>query len=484
MKSLFDSLWGSIASTLSLFRLKAFDTSSADGRSRERMRRVLLTSASAIISRVISISGPLITVPMALGYLGPERYGLWMTVNGIMAMFAFADFGIGNGLMTEISQAEGRGDVQASHRSITSALIALSTIALAFLILFGIAYPFVSWSSFFNAKSADLIRESGPVMAVCFISFLANLPLGVVQRAQWGLQEGFYSHLWQCIASLINLSVVWLAVKAHAGLPILVLCVAGVPLLMNILNGTVFFGFQRPNLRPAFRFFHMPTAKKLVRTGSWFFLLSILTAVGIYSDTFVVAHVLGLSVVPLYSVPAGLASYLTTVATMLYTPLWAANGEAISRGDIQWVRDNTVRIVKLNLAITGTAAVAFVILGPIFLHRWIGPDFTPGRWLLAGMASWALLTSSIGPVFMILNGANVVRIQVIIFSLFTPVAIFLKVLFAKHLGVYGVVWASVIPYALMVVPTIVMTAGRVLRQAEQSAATQAAGSSELQSAAS
>jgi O-antigen/teichoic acid export membrane protein len=111
---------------LVLVRRKPFDTSTPDGRSKERLRRALLTTASSVIVRVISMAGPLITVPLALGYLGHERYGLWMTVIAILGMFTFADLGLGNGLMTEISQADGRDDMQESRRCIVGSCSSFS----------------------------------------------------------------------------------------------------------------------------------------------------------------------------------------------------------------------------------------------------------------------------------------------------------------------------------------------------------------------
>jgi O-antigen/teichoic acid export membrane protein len=195
--------------------------------------------------------------------------------------------------------------------------------------------------------------------------------------------------------------------------------------------------------------------------------VSILLAVGIYSDNVVVAHVVGLSTVPLYAVPASLASYLAAVASMLYTPFWTANGEALARGDVNWVRHNMARIVKLNILITGFAGFVFVAAGPMFLHWWIAPDFSPGRLLFAGMAAWALLVSAAGPFFMVLNGANAVRVQVLIFGLFSPVAIALKILLAHRIGIAGVVWASVVPYALLVVPALLWATRCVLQRADQ-----------------
>src|SRR5580693_5619124 len=120
-----DSVQSRLRSLLSIIKLKPFDTATADGRSKERLRRALLTSATAVIARVISMAGPLITVPIVIRYLGQEQYGLWMTVTSLIGMFIFADLGLGNGLMTAISQADGRGDTQESRRCIASTLFAL-----------------------------------------------------------------------------------------------------------------------------------------------------------------------------------------------------------------------------------------------------------------------------------------------------------------------------------------------------------------------
>jgi O-antigen/teichoic acid export membrane protein len=452
---------------LALFKFRSLGSLTAEDRSKERVRRALLTAGSAALARIVSMAGPLITIPLVLHYLGHEQYGLWMTITAMVGMFTFADLGLGNGLMTAICRAEGRCDLQESRRCIASAFIALSAVAAVLCSLFLISFPFIPWSRLLNTTSPDLLRQSGAVVAICFMAFLASLPLGVVQRIQCGLQQGFQSNCWQCAGSVINVVVVLISVKAHAGLPVLVLGVAGVQPLVSLLNGWVFFGFQCPQLRPRLQDFHWDTARRLLGTGLWFFLVSILMAVGISSDNIVIAQVLGLDSVAIYSVPARLAVYLGTVASMLYLPFWSANGEALARGDIDWVRRNTARIMKWNVLITGSAGIVFATVGPIGLHLWIGPKFSPGMFLFAGMAAWAFLTSVAGPLFMILNGANAIRVQVLMFGLFCPVAIALKIFLARRLGIAGVVWASVLPYALIVMPMVVWKAKQVLRRADQ-----------------
>src|SRR5438552_374368 len=88
----------------SVFRLTPFDKSTAEGSSKERYRRIALTSATSILSKGVSLLTMLISVPLTVNYLGAERFGLWMTVSSLVTFLAFADFGIGNGLLTGIAQ--------------------------------------------------------------------------------------------------------------------------------------------------------------------------------------------------------------------------------------------------------------------------------------------------------------------------------------------------------------------------------------------
>lgn len=189
-----------------------------------------------------------------------------------------------------------------------------------------------------------------------------------------------------------------------------------------------------------------------MQEGFYFFLVSIAMAIGIYSDNVVVANVLGLHTVPLLSVPSRLASILAMVASMIYMPLWTANGEAFARGDIDWVRRNTNRVLKLNVAMVTLAGLVFVLAGPLVLHILIGQHFTPGLSVFISMAAWALLTSTAGPLFMVLNARGVILFQVKLFGVFALISILLKIVLTKNIGVSGVVWASVIVYGFIVLP--------------------------------
>ena len=66
-------------------RLRPFSGTTNTDRSKERYRRVAVTSVAALGSKVIGVSVSLVTVPLTFAYLGDERYGLWMAITAATA---------------------------------------------------------------------------------------------------------------------------------------------------------------------------------------------------------------------------------------------------------------------------------------------------------------------------------------------------------------------------------------------------------------
>src|ERR1700741_1499443 len=121
MRSSFSSAANSVRSMIRVFRLEAWDTSTPEGRSQERYRRAMLTTATSVISKFVTMLTLLVSVPLTMNYLGAERYGIWLTITSTIAILGFADLGIGSGLVTTLADATGRGDYDSARTTIASA---------------------------------------------------------------------------------------------------------------------------------------------------------------------------------------------------------------------------------------------------------------------------------------------------------------------------------------------------------------------------
>src|SRR5438034_1303116 len=144
----------------SLLRLTSFDTSTAEGLSKERYRRIAMTTFASILSKGVALLTALVTVPFTINYLGAERFGLWMTISSLVAMLGFADFGVGNSLLTAVSEAKGKEDEEMARRCISSGFFMLTGVALVVIAAFVLVDPFIPVQRLFSIKSTVAIREA------------------------------------------------------------------------------------------------------------------------------------------------------------------------------------------------------------------------------------------------------------------------------------------------------------------------------------
>lgn len=439
-----------------------FDTSMEDGRSNERLRRIALTAATAALAKILAMAVPLVTITLALEYLGKEVYGLWMTITAFFSMFVFADFGLGSGLLTTLSRAYGRDDIEESRKLTSSTFFLLILVACVILVVFGVLFLFVPWAKILNANTEKTARLSVVLVAAIFLPQVIQLPFVMVQRTQLALQEGYWTNLWQCGASLTSIAFVILITKLRLGEVTLVLAVASIPAMVFFLNWCWFFLLEQKQLRPRWAARSRAKSVNLVQTGGAYCLLAILTTFGLAVDNVIVAHVCGLEEVSMFSIVSRVASLLTMTLGMICMPMWAANGEALARGDFAWVRRMTRRVVTITMSLAFLGGTVLVLLGPWVFRLWLGQSFEVSRLLLLGFAGRELMLSMASPFFMVLNGAAKVRVQIRIFALYTPVGVVLKLLMAQWFGSAGVPWAMVLAYAMLILPFVYREAGNVL----------------------
>lgn len=440
--------WSQTRSALAVVRLKSFDTSTEAGRSRERMRCAALTALASATARAVSVLTSFISVPLTLHYLGAERYGLWMAISALFAMLTFADFGMGSGLMNSIAEAHGRDDREAARRAVSSGFFMLMAVATIVLLAFLSVYRVIPWDRLLNVHSASAVAEAGPTALALVFCLCISIPLTNVERVQMGYQEGFQSQLWQCLASLLGLGAVLLAIAFHAGLPWLVLGIAGAPAFVLVLNNLVFYGLQRPWLWPTWRAVHGETVRRIYRLGVLFFVLQLCAALAYSSDNIIIIQVLGAKAVTEYAVAMKLFSAVPILAQMALAPLWPAYGEAITRGDGRWVRRTLMRSLRMSLLFGGAISLALVAFGRPLLHVWVGGRITPPLALLLGMGVWNLLWCVLNAVAMFLNGANEIRFEVVMAVAAVIATVAAKVVGAHLFGLSGVIWGTVAVYAI------------------------------------
>jgi O-antigen/teichoic acid export membrane protein len=150
-----------------------------------------------------------------LASLGSELYGVFATITAMAGLVGRADLGNGNGLISEVADAEGRDDRASAARAVSTAFFALLLLSVALALVFAVAYPFVPWPSVFNVSGATA-TDVGAAAAAFAAGVLLAMPLGVAQRAEVGMKETSVASAWQALGSLLGLVGVIVAVAVGA----------------------------------------------------------------------------------------------------------------------------------------------------------------------------------------------------------------------------------------------------------------------------
>ncbi|HEX4166460.1 MAG TPA: lipopolysaccharide biosynthesis protein [Bryobacteraceae bacterium] len=450
------------AAHVSMLRLvKAFlspgsTLNGASGRSIQRYRRAALTGCTSILAKLVVLFTTIVSVPLTYRYLGADRYGLWMTITSFVLFLGFADLGVGNGLAAGISEANGRDDVALAQRQVTCGFFMLLFLGCAIGLLLAAVFPFVRWGSLYGTTSALANHEAGPATAVLILCTALSMPLGTVLRVQLGYQQGYLGDLWNAGGNALALVGIILATHLGGGLPLLVCAVAGAPVLITTANWLVQFFYVRPWLRPRFALFDSTAAMQLAAVGGLFFLQQCFGLIYYVSDNLVIARSMGATEVARYAVLQRIFS-IGLVSQYFMVPLWPAMGEAIARQDFGWAYRIVRRAMGLSVGLGAVCAALLLASSRYLMKRWSGIDVGSIDSLRIGFALWVVLVGYIAAMNAILNQPGVMRRHLVLFGSAALASLALKIAFARHGSLAGVVWGTVIGYGVIyVVPAALL----------------------------
>jgi O-antigen/teichoic acid export membrane protein len=368
----------SIESVIAVLRSQPFNVSTEIGRSKERYRRAALAGIAAGAGRGIRILGSVVTVPVTVGYLGAERFGLWMSLSSLIALaFGVADLGLGSTLQNVVSAANGRNDPERMKRDLSSAFFVMLAAPLVLLALFLALHRGLPWSRIFNLRTSLAAHEVGPAVSLFVVCYLAAIPLGVAARVQAGFQEGFRLNTWDCLAGSLGLVGTLLAARFRASLPVLVLASSGLPLVAMAVNSGAEFGWRRSWLRPRWRCFEWRRGRALMGTGVSFLVSSVGSLALSSAPVLVIGNRFGAAQVGAYALTFKILAIPMLLFSLFWFPLWPAYADAHARGDYGWMHLTLRRSRQLALFVEAPIVGAIGLAMPWLVAAWTGGRLRP-----------------------------------------------------------------------------------------------------------
>lgn len=432
-------------------------------RASRRERRAAMAAGSGLGARGVSFIVMLVTVPVTLAYLGTAPYGFAATLTAVAGLLAFADLGIGKGLLNAVASADGRGDRVGINTAVSSALYTMTALAGIFGIIALVVVPVVDWAGLLGASGAVSRGDATAAMLALVLATLAGMPLACVSASRYGLQQGYVENMFQIGGSATSLVFVLAAVAMDAGLPMVVLALAAGPLVVGLIDGAALL-HGRPWFRPRPTSWDRASAIHLLRIGLGFLSLQAALVVGFTTDTIILARLLGPTSVAQYSVAARLFTIPALLVAVSLSPLWPAYREASHAGDMVWVRRTFRRSRWIALvAAAPTSLVLTVFIGPM-VGFWTGGRVTVELALGAGLAASTIAVGLWNAYAYLFNGLQELRFMVPATWLMAAVNLPLSIVLTAVVGVSGVVWGSAVAVSLcLLIPSTIYVGGALLR---------------------
>jgi O-antigen/teichoic acid export membrane protein len=340
-------------------------------RSHERYRYITLSAVAGTVSKLVAAAAGLLTVPMAVGYVGKDLFGLWMVVSSLVVWMQLAEFGVANGLSNALSEAHGRDDVAAASTSLSSALAATTVIAAGLLpILWGLALG-VDWASLLKLERPDWSAMASQALLVVGCAFAINIPASLASRVYVAYQRGYIPSAAQMLASVAMVGALWAAIRLDLGLMWLVAITAFVPVFANVL---LWFGIRhlRPGLevRPA-RVGRVGLAR-VAESSVPLFLFQMGALLVNQFVNLVIARIGNLAMVADYNLVMRVYLLAFTAAAALSSPFYPAMREALERRETAWVARAIRHSLALRLVATAPFVLAIVPMGDWLVSWWVG----------------------------------------------------------------------------------------------------------------
>lgn len=422
-----------------------------------RYGRILHAVWSGGAARVLSSAVTLLSLPLAVRYLGAERYGIWTTITTTAVWINLLDLGISNTLTNHISRAYALQDKHAAARSFANALFVTGMMAALAGVSAILLFPHIDWIRLLNVSPQVGAAEVRLTAAVAIGLTLLALPCNLVSKVLAGYQELHRYNYALCAGALASLCGLAIGIVLRLSMPVLFVMSVGCLAFASLATTIVVIGWQKRWLIPRRGFLDSSLMRELLDSGCSFFLIQIAAVVVFSSDNLVVSHYLGASEVTPYSVTWRVVGFVALLQSLIFPALWPAYAEAYAKHDFGWIRRTFAAMMAGTVALNLSCAAILLAFGRGLIRLWAGSAAVPTFPLLFAMCVWAVVNGFMSVESCLLAAMSRIREQAVLSILAAGVNIFLSLIWVRQIGAIGVISGTIVSYlVVLVVPQTVI----------------------------
>lgn len=379
-------------------------------RGRQRIKRAGLGGITGVIGKGTAIGVSLISVPLTVEYLGPDRYGIWVTISSFVAWMSISDAGFGSALTNALAEAHGFRDRHLAQGLVSTAFWTLISIAIFIGFLGFILIPAINWFEILNISPstvyADEIRIS---VGLAGLFFCLSFPPGLVTAIYNGYQEVHRGNLWAIAGNLASLLALLMVVRIKGGLPFLIFALMGTMTFVRFTNMVYLFFVEHPYLKPSPRFAQRVHLRRLWNLGVYYLVQQVGNIGMFQAQPILLTQLQGPQAVGPFSVAYKLLTLPQYVLILLLNPLIGAYGEARAQGDWIWIRHTLLWSVAGSLSVIIITVAPLALFSEWIISLWVGQIMLTDRMTIYWLAIYVIATGLATPLAIFLQGLERAR---------------------------------------------------------------------------
>ena len=286
-----------------------------------------------------SIIISLLIVPLTLGYVSSDLYGIWLTLSSIIMWLNFFDIGFTLGLKNKLTEAIALGDMQRGKVLVSTTYFMMIAIFIPLCILLEMIIPHINWASFLNVTgnyNPDIIKTLH-ILAACLC---AQMIVNVLTAVLAAYQKVALSSAFPVIGNFISLFIILLLTKyCPPSLSLLALAISTIPIFVIIIASFILFSSSFKAVAPSWNFVKKKQIKDLFNLGSKFFLIQAQIVVLYQCTNILISNLSGPSDVTSYNIAYKYITISMMILTIIMAPLWPAFTEAYTKNDYSWMKN-------------------------------------------------------------------------------------------------------------------------------------------------
>ncbi|HEY4363762.1 MAG TPA: polysaccharide biosynthesis C-terminal domain-containing protein [Bryobacteraceae bacterium] len=334
-----------------------------------------------------------IMLPIMIGHLGAERYGLWILAGEIVGYLAFLDLGVRSAAVYFGAGSLARRDSDELNRVAATAFWSLAILGAAFSAL---CLAVVHWlPSLFKVSGVDVDEARWSVLWIT-VTTAVTLLADVLTAILNGRRRLDLVNVIDTASRAAGFIATVIFLYAGYGLVAVSLAQLGMKVLLLVLT-RVALAKVVPGLSLSPGYLSLSWLIRLCRFGMPSLLINLGQAVNGRTDLILVGMFLGVRMVTFYSIPRNLMEYafsgvrsITTSYTAHLLHLSAENRTE----DLLRLYESGARLSGIAICLLTAYISAF---GSSFLRIWQGPVFVTGVWDMRADVALLILAAAFLP---------------------------------------------------------------------------------------